>query len=188
MVKDAAHAVAQADLEQVGRCAQSCRGGVRFELVFFFRQAVHLDRRTAFAGRRGGSGFFHGVIIAVAGGSRLAAQRRMPVEHAVRIRASEEGTPACGWAYFTYPALYFRSTLTQSFAIALSTMCRLTPGCGPISARLHADSMPSATGGGCDLTTWRRQQKAGADCSAPACLSRLDYSKLTNFSAISWVR
>lgn len=34
-----------------------------------------------------------------------ASQSRIPVEHRqVRIRDSEEGTPARGWAYFTYPA------------------------------------------------------------------------------------
>lgn len=48
------------------------------------------------------------------------------VEHAVRIRASEVGTPACGWAYFTYPARYFRSTSAQWFAIVFSTA--QTPG------------------------------------------------------------
>ena len=120
MVEDAAHAAAQADLEQVSRCTQSCRGGVRFDPLFFFRQAVYLDRRAALAGRRGGGGFFHGVIIAFAGGSRLAAQRRMPVEHAVRIRASEEGTSARGWAYFTYPALIFVSITPGRFAVAVS--------------------------------------------------------------------
>lgn len=36
---------------------------------------------------------------------RPASQSRIPVEHRqVRIRDSEEGTPARGWAYFTYPA------------------------------------------------------------------------------------
>lgn len=38
-------------------------------------------------------------------GLRPASQSRIPVEHRqVRIRDSEEGTPARGWAYFTYPA------------------------------------------------------------------------------------
>lgn len=44
-------------------------------------------------------------LICYAGGSRPASQSRIPVEHRqVRIRDSEEGTPARGWAYFTYPA------------------------------------------------------------------------------------
>ncbi len=44
-------------------------------------------------------------FICYAGGSRPASQSRIPVEHRqVRIRDSEEGTPARGWAYFTYPA------------------------------------------------------------------------------------
>lgn len=35
----------------------------------------------------------------------MASQSRIPVEHRqVRIRTSEEGQPACGWAYFTHPA------------------------------------------------------------------------------------
>lgn len=41
----------------------------------------------------------------LSGGSRLALQGRMTVEHhQVRIRVSEEGQPRSGWAYFTHPA------------------------------------------------------------------------------------
>lgn len=70
----------------------------------FVWKAVHLDRWAALPGWLGF--ISHPLaLICYAGGSRPASQSRIPVEHRqVRIRDSEEGTPARGWAYFTYPA------------------------------------------------------------------------------------
>lgn len=65
------------------------------ERLFFFRL-----QSESFAG-------LHKKANPQVGFSRLrpASQSRIPVEHRqVRIRDSEEGTPARGWAYFTYPA------------------------------------------------------------------------------------
>jgi hypothetical protein len=40
----------------------------------------------------------------LAGGSRLASQSRIPVEHEVRIRGVKKEHTRRVWAYFTYPA------------------------------------------------------------------------------------
>mgnify|MGYP000944918554 CR=1 FL=1 len=52
----------------------------------------------------------------------LASQSRIPVEREARIRVSKVGQPACGWAYFAYPALvktvyYAKDNITFSFNV-----------------------------------------------------------------------
>ncbi|MGP2509293.1 hypothetical protein, partial [Klebsiella pneumoniae] len=78
--------------------------GIFLVATSFVWKAVHLDRWAALPGWLGF--ISHPLaLICYAGGSRPASQSRIPVEHRqVRIRDSEEGTPARGWAYFTYPA------------------------------------------------------------------------------------
>lgn len=104
IVHDARDFVALADGQQVGRQAHAGRRRLFLNRSSFVWKAVHLDRWAALPGWLGF--ISHPLaLICYAGGSRPASQSRIPVEHRqVRIRDSEEGTPARGWAYFTYPA------------------------------------------------------------------------------------